>query len=52
MLEVGDHYVGADILLVRGDEMVRGHLVAQSHEAGGNFMGGAHTNSILITRMY
>ena len=28
MPEVGDHYIGAEILLPGGDEMVRGHGVA------------------------
>ena len=52
MPEVGDHYIGADILLPRGDEMARGHVVAQSHNASANVMGRIHTNPILDTRMY
>ena len=28
MSEVGNHYVGAEILLPRGDHMARGHVVA------------------------
>ena len=28
MSEVGDHYIGAEILLPRGDQMARGHVVA------------------------
>ena len=28
MPEVGDHYIGAEILLPRGDEMARGHIGA------------------------
>ena len=28
MQEVGDHYIGAEILLPRGDKMARGHEVA------------------------
>ena len=27
MPEVGDHYIGAEMLLPRGDEMTRGHVV-------------------------
>ena len=30
MPEVGDHYIGAEILLSRGDKMARGHVVAHS----------------------
>ena len=35
MPEVGDHYMGAEILLPRGDQMARGHVVARSHDANG-----------------
>ena len=52
MPEVGDHYIGAAILLPRGVKMVRGHVVAWSHDANGNVMGRVHMNSILGTRMY
>ena len=36
MPEVGNHYIGAEILLPRGDKMARGHVVACSHDASGN----------------
>ena len=49
---VGDHYIGAEIVLPRGDEMARGHLVVWSCNAKGNIMSRAHTNPILDTRMY
>ena len=52
MPEVGDLYIGADILLPRGDQMARGHIVARSKDANRNVMGRSHTNSILVTRMY
>ena len=52
MPEVGDHYIGAEILLSIEDEMVRGHVVVQHHDTSGNVMGRAHMNSILDTRMY
>ena len=52
MPEVGDHYIEAEILLPRGDEMARGHVVAWSHDVNGNIMGRAHTNLILDTRTY
>ena len=52
MPEVGDHYVGAGILLNRGDKMARGNVVVQSCNANGNVMGRAHINPILDTGMY
>ena len=52
MPEVGDHYVGAETLLPRGDQMARGHVVARSRYANGNVIGTSHTNLILDTRMY
>ena len=42
--ELGDHYVEAEILLPRGDEVARGHGVAWSHDASENVRGRAHTN--------
>ena len=50
--EVGDLYIGAEILLPRGDQMARGHVVAISRDANQNVMGRPHTNQILDTRMY
>ena len=53
MLEVGgDHYIGAEILLSRGDQMARGHVAARSQDANGNMMGRSHTNPILDARTY
>ena len=52
MPEVGDLYIGAEILLPRGDQMARGHVVARSRDANGNVMGRSHTIPILDTRMY
>ena len=52
MSEVEDHYIGAEILLPRGNHMARGHVVARSRDANGNVMGRYHTNSILDSRMY
>ena len=46
------NYISAEILLLRGDEMVRGNLVARSHHANQNMMGRAHLNSILDSRVY
>ena len=50
--EVGDHYIGAEILLPSRAKVARGHLVAWIHSARGNIMGRAHMNPILDTRMY
>ena len=47
-----DHYIEAEILLLRGGEMARGHVIAQSCDANGNIMGRVHTNPILDTRTY
>ena len=52
MPEVGDYYIGAEILLPRGYQMARGHVMARSRDANGNVMGRCHTNLILDTRRY
>ena len=49
MPEVTDHYIEAEILLPRGDQLVRGNVVAWSHDARRSIMGRAHTNPILNT---
>ena len=36
MPEVGDLYIGAEILLPREDQMARGHVVAKSRDVNGN----------------
>ena len=50
--EVRDHYIGAEILLPRGEEMARGVAMARIHDVHGNMMNRAHTNPNLDTRMY
>ena len=52
MPELGDHYIGVEILLSRGDKRARGHVVVQSCNASGNMMGRAHANSIMDTSVY
>ena len=52
MSEAGDHYIGAKILLPRGDKMVKGLVVVWSHDANGNVMGRVYLNPILNTRAY
>ena len=46
MPEVGDQYIGAEILLPRRNKMARGH------NTGGNVMGRVHANPIIDTRLY
>ena len=48
----GDHYIGAEILLPRGDQMTRGHVVARSQNINGNIMSRSHTNPTFDTCMY
>ena len=50
ILEMEGHYIGADILLTRGDQIAIGHVVTQSYDANENVVGKAHAN--LNTRMY
>ena len=52
MLEVEHHYIGAVILLPKGDDMERGHVVAPRQDDNGNVMDRAYMNPILNTRMY
>ena len=52
MPEVGNHQIGANIMLPIGDEMARGHTVKQKHNASGNIMGRAHSNLLINTRLY
>ena len=51
MQEVDDHYIKEMILLPRGDEMARSHVVVQSHDVSGNVMDRAHKNTKLDTRI-
>ena len=50
--EVVDHYVGADTLLPKGDQMAGGNIVAKGHDANGDVKGRAHANPTLDTRVY
>ena len=52
MPEVEDHFIGADTLLPRGDEMSRCHVMAYICDASRDVMDRAHTIQILYTRMY
>ena len=52
MLMVGDHKTAAEILLDRGNEMARGHVVSGFHDASGNIMDRADEIPILNNTMY
>ena len=52
MPEGGDNCIEARILLPRGDEIARGHLVTWSYYSNGNIMKRAHMSQILDTRVY
>ena len=47
-----DNYVGADVLLPKGSEMVTGKVKRRSKDGDGKLQGTAHQNPILDTRMY
>ena len=52
MLEVGDQYIGAEIMLPGRDKMARDYVVLWSHDTGGNIIGSAHANPIMDTILY
>ena len=39
-------------MLLTGDQMVRGHVLAKSIDTNGNMIDRSHTNPILDTRKY
>ncbi len=50
--EVGDNYIGADLLFPKGGTMTKGHVMAQKRAAEGNPKGRANPNPILDTCEY
>ena len=52
MPDVASQFIAGEILLPRGDQVVRGHIVVRGKDAKGNIMGRSHTNPVLDTRMY
>jgi hypothetical protein len=50
--EVGNNYVGFDLLFPKGETMTRGRVTAQKRDLDGNPKGRANSNSILDTREY
>ncbi len=50
--EVGDNYIGVDLLFPKGGIMTKGRVKARKRDAGGNPKGRANPNPILNTREY
>ena len=49
---MGDQYANAEILLLRGDQMSRGQVMHQKHDADGNPIGRSNQSPILATSLY
>jgi hypothetical protein len=47
-----DQYVGAELLLPHGDQMVHGKVIKRARDEDGNPIGKRNTNPILDTREY
>ena len=47
-----DNYIGAEVTLLRGDEMVSGTVKSQVKDHEGDLIGVANQNPILATRVY
>jgi hypothetical protein len=52
MPEVGNSYIGVDLLFPKGRTMTKGCVTAQKRDADGNPKGRANPNPILDTREY
>ena len=50
--EMGDNYIGAEIMIPRGGVLSRGQVTRQKRDADGNPIGQSHTNPVLDTRSY
>ena len=50
--EMGDNYIGAEIMIPRGGVLSRGQVVRRKQYCDGNPVGRSHTNPILDTRSY
>jgi hypothetical protein len=50
--EVGNNYIGVDLLFPKGGTMTRGRVTARKMDADGNPKGRANTNPILDTCQY
>ncbi len=50
--DVGNNYIGVDLLFPKGGLMTKGHITARKRDADGNPKGCANPNPILHTREY
>jgi len=50
--EVGNNYIGVDLLFPKGGTMTRGRVTARKRDVGGNPKGRANVTPILDTREY
>ena len=50
--EMGDNYLSVEIMLPRGDTMVKGRVAARKRDKDGNPVGLANSKPILDTRSY
>ena len=50
--EMGDNYIGAEIMTPRGGVLSRGRVVWCKQDSDGNPVGRSHTNPVLDTRSY
>ena len=49
---MGDYYIRAEILLLRGNQIARGHVVVRSKDPCGNDIGRSLVNPILDGRIH
>ena len=50
--EVGNQFIGTEILLPRWDKMASSNIVTWNWNANGNAMGRAHAHPLIDTRLY
>jgi len=50
--EMGDNYIGAEIMTPRGGILSRGQVIRQKQDGQGNPVGRSHINPVLDTRSY
>jgi hypothetical protein len=50
--EIGDNYIGAEILIPRGGDLLRGRVTRRKRDANGNPIGQSHNSPALDTQSY
>jgi len=50
--EMGDNYIGAKIMTLRGGVLSRGLVIRRKRDGDGNPVGRSHMNPVLDTRSY